>query len=112
MVVRASKPRVIRIIRESRKFRSLLKYELTGREYWHPTSRDQCSSVERPCPFVACKWNLYLDIKPNGNLILNFPHIHPSEMNPECSCALDVADRGGLKNESVGVALNITKQRV
>lgn len=61
-----------------------------------PRTRGDCSSVPRPCPFVSCKWNLYLDVSRFcGNIKLNFPDIEPDEVAPGCSCALDVADGGG-----------------
>ncbi len=31
-------------------------------EYWRPKTREDCSRVPRPCPFVACKWHLFVDV--------------------------------------------------
>src|SRR4051794_23715469 len=39
-----------------------------------PTSREQCREEVRPCPWVACKHHLYLDINPEtGSIKINFP---------------------------------------
>ena len=38
-----------------------------------PKTRADCLRVVRPCPWVSCRWNLALDVKPNGNVTLNFP---------------------------------------
>jgi hypothetical protein len=51
--------------------RRLSKTELNrGREefpemdYWRPQTRAECSDMERPCPFVSCKYHLYIDVHP------------------------------------------------
>ena len=74
-------------------------------------SRAECGSGERPCPFVACKHHLYLDVNPEtGSIKLNFPDLEVWEMKE--TCALDVADRGGITLEEVGEILNLTRERI
>lgn len=76
-----------------------------------PKTRGECAGVERPCPFVSCRFNLYLDIKEKTRLVmLNFPRLEPDEMVD--SCALDVAEHGPHINELVALRLNVTKQRI
>lgn len=76
-----------------------------------PKTRGDCVGGIRPCPFVSCVHNLYLDVqKKNGSLTLNFPDLEPSEMSE--SCALDVADRGGTRLEDVGAYMNMTRENV
>jgi hypothetical protein len=78
-----------------------------------PRTRDDCSLIPRPCPFVSCKWNLYLDVSPRTvSIKLNFPDLEPWEMPPDGSCALDVAERGGATLEEVGDLLNVTRERI
>ena len=78
---------------------------------WKPRTRGDCADAVRPCPYVSCKHNLYLDVATsNGTIKLNFPDIEPSEMGE--SCALDVADRGGKPLEEVGTYLNVTRERI
>ena len=70
-----------------------------------------CVDGPRPCPFVSCKYHLYLDVKEETQSIkLNFPHLEVWEM--EHSCALDVSEQGGLTLEEVGHILNLTRERV
>ena len=76
-----------------------------------PKLRAECQSMERPCPFVSCEHHLYLDVNPeSGAIKLNFPHLEVWEMAE--TCALDVADRGGITLEEVGAILNLTRERI
>jgi len=76
-----------------------------------PTSRGQCSQEVRPCPWVACKYHLYLDVNPEtGSIKINFPDLEPWEMGE--TCALDVADRNGITLEEVGEIMNLTRERI
>lgn len=79
--------------------------------YERPKSRADCVDGMRPCPFVSCKYHLYLDVKDETQSIkLNFPHLEVWEM--EHSCALDVSEQGGMTLEEVGHILNLTRERV
>ena len=77
-----------------------------------PTKREHCRSEEmRPCPWVACKHHLYLDINPEtGSIKINFPDLEPWEL--QNTCALDVAERGGITLEEVGEIMNLTRERI
>ena len=76
-----------------------------------PRSREDCRTAERPCPFVSCKYHLYLDVNPHtGSIKLNFPDLEVWELSETCS--LDVADRGGITLEEVGELLNLTRERI
>jgi hypothetical protein len=76
-----------------------------------PTSRAECSEDIRPCPWVACKHHLYLDINPEtGSIKINFPELEPWELKH--TCALDVAERGGITLEEVGEIMNLTRERI
>lgn len=76
-----------------------------------PKTRGDCSSVQRPCLFVSCKNNLYLDVsRKTGAIKLNFPDLEPGEM--KTSCALDVADKDGVTLEKVAEYTNLTRERV
>ena len=57
-----------------------------------PQSRGDCAEGERPCPYVSCKYNLYVDVNPRtGSVKMNFPDKELWELAE--TCALDVADR-------------------
>ena len=76
-----------------------------------PVLRDVCATGTRPCPYVSCKHHLYLDVNPEtGSIKLNFPDLEVWEMAE--TCALDVADRGGITLEEVGEILNLTRERI
>ncbi len=77
-----------------------------------PKTRAECDDVERPCCFVSCRHNLYLDVSPTGAIKLNFPDLEPGDVAPDASCALDIAAHGGLTLEEVGRLTNITRERV
>ncbi|MFW6067109.1 MAG: sigma factor-like helix-turn-helix DNA-binding protein [Myxococcota bacterium] len=80
-------------------------------DYWKPTSRQECLEMERPCPYVSCKYHLYIDVHPvRGSIKINFPDLEVWEMTE--TCALDVADRGGITLEDVGEIMNLTRERV
>jgi len=84
---------------------------ITALEDLRPKDRGQCVTGARPCPWVSCKFHLYLDVNPEtGSIKLNFPDLEVWEM-PE-TCALDVADRGGITLEEVGEILNLTRERI
>lgn len=79
--------------------------------YWKPKTREQCADMERPCPYVSCKYHLFIDVHPvRGAIKLNFPDLEVWEMTE--TCALDVADRGGITLEEVGEIMNLTRERV
>jgi hypothetical protein len=80
-------------------------------DYWRPKARSECLEMERPCLYVSCRHHLYLDVNPEtGSVKLNFPDKEPWEL--EDTCALDVADRGGITLEEVGAIMNLTRERI
>lgn len=84
--------------------------EQPGIDYVRPATRGECINGPRPCPFVSCRHHLFLDVTNAGGVPLNFPDLQPEEMNE--SCALDVADRGGVSLEEVGARINLTREAV
>ena len=97
-----------RLTREERRLAQLIVYPDDSER---PQSRAECQSMPRPCPYVSCAHHLYLDVNPSSGAIkLNFPHLEVWEMQE--TCALDVADRGGITLEEVGEILNLTRERI
>ncbi|MFH1530108.1 MAG: sigma factor-like helix-turn-helix DNA-binding protein [Pseudomonadota bacterium] len=75
-----------------------------------PGCRAECATVPRPCPFVSCRYHLYLDVNPRtGTIKFNFPGLGVSQI--AVSCALDVAEAGPWTLEEIGGRLNITRER-
>jgi Sigma-70, region 4 len=80
-------------------------------EQARPRCRADCVNVARPCMYVSCKHHLYLDVNPEtGSIKLNFPDKEIWELAE--TCALDVADRGGITLEEVGTIMNLTRERI
>jgi len=105
------KPRSIARKRLTRAEMAEGKELLPYMEYRRPKTRVECRDGIRPCPFVSCRYHLYLDVNPvTGTLKLNFPGLKVWEM--PFTCALDVADMGGRTLEEVGQILNMTRERV
>ena len=76
-----------------------------------PKTRADCEGGPRPCPYVSCKYNLYVDVNPKtGSVKMNFPDKELWEVAD--TCALDVADRSGITLEEVGAIMNLTRERV
>ena len=76
-----------------------------------PRTRADCRDGIRPCPFILCRYNLYIDVNPRtGSIKFNFPGKDLWEL--EETCALDVAERGAITLEEVGRIMNLTRERV
>jgi hypothetical protein len=74
-------------------------------------ARAECKEELRPCPWVACKFHLYLDVNPEtGSIKINFPDLEPWDLPHTCS--LDIAERGGITLEEVGEIMNLTRERI
>ena len=75
-----------------------------------PKTRGECLHGIRPCPWAGCKYHLLIDVDPDtGSLKMNFPNLEIEDL--EETCALDVADRGGVTLEVTGQLLNLTRER-
>lgn len=106
-----ARARTISIRRLSKTELNLGRMMYPEEQYWRPTTRGECADMERPCPFVSCKYHLYIDVHPvRGSIKINFPDIEVWEMTD--TCALDIADRGGITLEEVGEIMNLTRERV
>jgi hypothetical protein len=80
-------------------------------DYEKPSTRAECADGPRPCPYVSCKYHLYIDVSARtGAIKLNFPDLEVWDLGE--SCALDVADRGGTTLEDVGAIMNLTRERI
>jgi len=110
-IVRRARAKTIamkRLTKEELRIGALLYPE---RSYWRPKSRGECANVARPCPYVSCKHHLYIDVNPaTGSIKINFPDLEVWELRH--SCALDVAQTGGITLEEVGEILNLTRERI
>jgi hypothetical protein len=76
-----------------------------------PRTRGECPDV-RPCPWVGCRYNTYLEVSTHGSLTLFDPGRQPWDVSPATSCALDVAERGGVTPEDVGAIFGMSRERI
>lgn len=89
---------------------------LTVLEEDRPRFRFECEPAAggvRPCPWVSCRYNLAIDVGPEGSLKVNFPDAEgwvDFDAMPD-TCALDVATHGGRNLERVGERMNLTRER-
>ena len=108
---REIRARTISVKRMTKRELELGRMMYPDSEVERPKTRAECSSGERPCPFVSCKHHLYLDVSAKtGAIKLNFPDLEVWEMTE--TCALDVADKGGTTVEEVGAIMNLTRERI
>lgn len=77
-------------------------------EVERPRTRADCIDGPRPCPWVGCRHHLYLEVKPNGSIVLNQPDLEPWEL--EQSCSLDF--RRALLFTEIAAILGVTRWRV
>src|SRR5512138_1846092 len=109
-----SRKEIARELRRQRAFGVIdpeLEQTMREIEERRPRARADCASGPRPCMFISCKHHLYLDVNPaTGSIKLNFPDKEVWEL--EETCALDVADRGGITLEEVGAIMNLTRERI
>jgi hypothetical protein len=77
-----------------------------------PLVRGECPAA-RPCPYVGCPHNNYLEVLPSGDIRFYHPEREPWQVPPDESCTLDVAARvDGATLAEVGQILNLTRERV
>ena len=74
-----------------------------------PRNRSECIEGPRPCPWVGCKYHLYLDVSKIGSIRYNFPDLEPWELAN--TCALDIAERGGCTLDEIGMLMNVVRER-
>lgn len=111
------KPRTIGVTQLSRTHKytvadlgGSLKEQADWAEANRPQVRAHCVDGPRPCPFMLCRYHLYLEVLKTGALRINFPDKDPMEM--PYSCALDIAERGGIVLEELGLLMRITRERM
>lgn len=85
-----------------------------------PRTRAECPET-RPCPWVACRYHLLVDVGrgQRRDLLLKARYFREDradqivaalEAMPD-TCALDVAERGALSDGEIGELIGVTRQR-
>lgn len=89
-----------------------MKFSLENR----PKKRSDCKDVPRPCPFVGCNHNTYLDI--NGSSVYIKHKKEPWDVDPKLSCVLDIIEDhqensdndDGMTLQQIGDILGFTNE--
>lgn len=86
---------------------------------WGDCQERGIGTASRPCTYLRCKYNLLLDLhQATGAYKVTHPslaggdHGDEYERMPKHTCALYVAEQGGMTLEEVGEAINVTRERV
>jgi hypothetical protein len=89
-----------------------------------PLKRFECHRMPRPCPFVSCRYHLYLHLSRNKQRIYINPLVRDEENIEKAlralphTCALDAADLATLTRnrhltlEYIGACLGLTRERI
>ena len=101
----------LRLLKKALRSERISPQALVQLERARPRTREDCRGGVRPCPFVSCRHHLFLDVnEESGSVRFNFPGRTVAEL-PQ-TCALDVAEAGGLTLEQIGQLLGLTRERV
>lgn len=78
-----------------------------------PKKRSDCVNGIRPCPWVGCKYNMFLDVTRQGAIKFNRGDGTVDDiLRMKKSCALDIADEGGIVLEETASLLRLTRERI
>jgi hypothetical protein len=75
-----------------------------------PLTRGECADFERPCPYIGCRYHLFMDYTTRGVPDSLWWSRDPLRMDQ--TCCLDIADAGPITLEEVGEMLGLTRERV
>ena len=76
--------------------------------HMRPVTRGDCASSPRPCPFAGCRYNLHVDVLGDGTLV----RYGETADDLEESCALDVADKGGVSLQKIADVWGVSRERI
>ena len=85
-----------------------------------PKTRKDCYNMLRPCPFVGCRYHLYLEIRRTGRVKINSEYQDDEDVDLALlemphTCALDLAERNlgtGITLEEIGNIYGLSRERV
>lgn len=73
-----------------------------------PRKRGDCAQAMRPCPWVSCRYHLFLDVNSRGSIIYRGTSDVAELATMRYTCALDAADDGGFSERGVGRVIKQT----
>lgn len=89
------------------------KEEIDEMERIRPRIRADCIDGPRPCPWISCRFHLGIEVKSSGSILINYDGPEgPTGNGFQPTCALDVAEWGGLTLDSVGQMFSVTREYI
>ena len=86
---------------------------------WGECLERALGTASRPCGYLRCKHNLLVDVDGRtGSYKVTWPHLAVGAYGdeygayPQHTCALRVAEQGGMTLEEIGSVMNLTRERV
>jgi hypothetical protein len=86
---------------------------------WGECLERALGTASRPCGYLRCKHNLLLDVSDEtGSYKVTWPHLASGHYGdeydalPQHTCALRVAEQGGMTLDEIGEMMNLTRERV
>ena len=86
---------------------------------WGECLERALGTASRPCGYLRCKHNLLVDVDGRtGSYKVTWPHLASGSYGdeygayPQHTCALRVAEQGGLTLDEIGSVMNLTRERV
>lgn len=74
-----------------------------------PQARADCRGGPRPCPFVSCKFHLFLLVDPKKSTVSH--RVEAADIwEMPFTCALDIAEMGGGEFRRVSRVLNLSEE--
>lgn len=75
-----------------------------------PKNRSECVGGARPCPWVGCRFHLYLEVNAKGELRIFHPEL---DLEDFCdTCSLDIADRGSATLKEISFYYQVSRERI
>ena len=86
---------------------------------WGECIERALGTASRPCGYLRCKHNLLVDVDGRtGSYKVTWPHLASGSYGdeygayPQHTCALRVAEQGGMTLDEIGSVMNLTRERV
>lgn len=79
-----------------------------------PRTRADCIDGPRPCPWVGCRFHTQITVNPEtGHIKFHFAGVKEGDLDghPE-TCALDIADGGGVTLNEIGESMSLSRERI
>ena len=86
---------------------------------WGECIERALGTASRPCGYLRCRHNLLIDVDGRtGSYKVTWPHLTDGHYGdeyralPAHTCALRVAEQGGMTLDEIGQVMNLTRERV